>query len=146
MRRRVTHSLVKALRAVPGISSLDDRTLLALVGESANLFWPAESVVFERGSPADGLYFVLSGAVRILEEGGRELSVLGPGNFFGEFSLLLGTPHQHVVRAAEDTELMVVPKKCFDELIAGNPDLGRNIREQLEERVRANEELAARAS
>ncbi len=141
--RLVTHSLVKALQAVPSLAALDERALLAIVGDSANLFWPAGSCVFERGSQTDSLYVVVSGSVRILDEGGVEAAVLEAGNSFGEFSLLLGTPHQHEVRALEDTELMVVPKQRFDQLVDSNRELGRKLRDQAEERMRANLALAA---
>ena len=97
MERRVTHSLVNALQDVPSFASVDDRMLLALIGDSANLYWPPDGVVFERGSPADGLYIVISGRVRVVEENGATLAELGPGDFFGELSLLLGTTHQHDV-------------------------------------------------
>jgi CRP/FNR family transcriptional regulator, cyclic AMP receptor protein len=131
---RVTHSLVAALRSVPSLSTLEDRTLLAIVGDSANLFWRAGSEVFAKGSPADGLYVVVSGAVRIVGDGGAELGVLGPGDFFGELSLLEGAPHGRDVVAVEDTELMVIAKECFDDLVAGNPDVARSIRETAAER------------
>jgi CRP-like cAMP-binding protein len=131
----VTHSLVTALRAVPGFEALDDRTLLGVVGDSANLFWREGSVVFERGSPGDGLYVVLSGAVRILDDGGGEVNVLRAGEFFGEFSLVLETDHMNDVVAAEDTELMVVPKESFERLIASSSDLGEHVRHKLEERL-----------
>ena len=145
MEPAVTHSLVKALRAVPGFEALDDRTLLGVVGDSANLFWREGSVVFERGTPADGLYVVLSGAVRVLDDGGGEVNVLHRGEFFGEFSLVLETDHMNDVVAAEDAELMVVPKESFDELVASSPDLGRRIRQKIEERLPpALQELLAR--
>jgi CRP-like cAMP-binding protein len=130
----VTHSLVTALRAVPGFSALDDHTLLGVVGDAANLFWRGGSVVFEKGSPADGLYVVLSGAVRILDDG-VEVNVLRRGDFFGEFSLVLATDHMNDVVAAEDTELMVVPKEAFDRLLASSSDLGAQVRQKLEERL-----------
>jgi CRP-like cAMP-binding protein len=142
MKPVVTHSLVKALHAVPGFSSLDDRTLLGVVGDSANLFWRAGSRVFARGSPADGLYVILSGAVRIFDETGAEVNVLRTGDFFGEFSLVLDTDHMNDVVAAEDTELMVVPKETFDRLIGSSPALGQQVREKLEERL--PDELRAR--
>lgn len=135
MEPAVTHSLVKALRAVPGFDALDDRALLGVVGDSANLFWREGSTVFERGSPSDGLYVVLSGSVRILGHNGAEVNVLRSGDFFGEFSLVLETDHMNDVVAAEDTELMVVPKEVFDRLIASSPDLGRRIRQKIEERL-----------
>jgi CRP-like cAMP-binding protein len=116
------------------MSALEDRTLLAIVGDSANLFWLAGSQVFAKGSPADGLYIVVSGAVRVVDDGGAELALLHPGDFFGELSLLDGSPHGHTVVAAEDSELMVVAKECFDDLVAGNAELGRTIRQTADER------------
>jgi CRP-like cAMP-binding protein len=130
----INHSLVNALRAVPSLGSLDDRTLLAIVGESSNLAWSAGSKVFEKDSPGDGLYIVLSGGVRVAAADGAEIAVLAPGAYFGEFSLLLGTDHQHDVVAVEDTELMVVPKECFDAIVSDNPELARSLRDTVEER------------
>ena len=135
MERRVTHSLVRALQDVPGFESLDEGMLLALIGDSANLFWPAGSIVFERGGPSDGLYIVISGRVHVVAEDGSVLAELGPGDFFGEMSLLLGQGHRHDVRVDEAAELMVVPKEKFDELIASQPELHRHIREKAEERL-----------
>jgi CRP-like cAMP-binding protein len=110
MERRVTHSLVGALRAVPSLGTLDDRTLLAIVGDSANLFWRAGSQIFAKGSAADGLYIVLSGGVRVLDDGGAELGVLRSGDFFGELSLLHGLAHGNEVVAVEDTSCSSSPR------------------------------------
>jgi CRP/FNR family transcriptional regulator, cyclic AMP receptor protein len=119
---------------VPSLSELEDRTLLAIVGDSANLFWRAGSTVFAKGSPADGLYVVVSGAVRVLGDGGVVLGELRTGDFFGELSLLEGVAHGRDVVAVEDTELMVIAKECFDDLVGGNPDLARSIRETAAQR------------
>jgi CRP-like cAMP-binding protein len=139
MENKVTHSLVTALRMVPGFATVDERMLLALIGDSANLFWPAGSVVFERGSPADGLYIIVSGKFRVTDKNGDDVAELGPGDFFGELSLLLDTVHRHDVRAEEDAELMVLPKECLDELSSSHPELGRAIRERAEERLSIDE-------
>lgn len=120
---------------MPGLAVCDEATLLAIVGDSFNLHWPAGARVFERGSPADGLFIVLTGAVRILAEDGAEVARLGPGQYFGELALLLGTPHRYDAVAAEDAELMVVPKERFDELLAENPRLAEAVRETAAERT-----------
>lgn len=129
---------MKALRAIPTLAAFDERTVLTIAGDSPNLFWPAGSVVFERGSPADGLYVVLSGRVRVLGDDGEELNALGPGEYFGEFSLLLGTDRQNDVHAAEDSELLVVPRELVDELLAAHPEVAETIRQEAEERRAAN--------
>ena len=148
MGRPVSHSLVKALRAVPDFAALDDSTLLRLVGASANLFWPAGSLVFEPGSPADGLYVVLSGRVQVFDlVDGAELAVsaFGPGGFFGEHSMLLDTDHSKHARATEDTELMLVPRESFQALMTDNPDLVANLMAQVKTR-RGQEEGEASGS
>ena len=143
MEHRVTHSLVSALRAVPSLAALEDPTLLAIVGDSANLCWNAGSQVFAKGTPADGLYIIVSGSVRVLDQGGAEVGVLRAGDFFGELSLLHGADHSHDVVASEDTELMVVAKECFDDLLAGNPELAESIRETAAKRGGASDRSIA---
>ena len=139
MRRRVTHSLVQALQVVPAFASLEDNALLKIVGASANLAWPAGGTVFEKGTPGDALYIVLSGSVSILDvvEGGDsevEVTRVTPGDFFGEVSLLMDTSHSMAARAAEDSELMVLPKESLQELLEGNPELHDHFRRKVEAR------------
>ena len=86
---------------------------------------------------------VVTGRVRILDGDDGEVALLGPGEFFGEFSLLLGTAHQFDAVAVEDCELLVVPKERVDELLAANADVAASIRATLDERMAAN---AARAA
>lgn len=148
MTERAAHSLVKALRSVPDFSGLDDRTLLRIVGASANLFWRADSVVFERGSPSEALYVVLSGEISVVEpteDGEVEISRIGPGNSFGELSLLLHTTHRKTARAVEDSELLVVPESSFEELLESNPDLDALFRRRLEERGEVRGDVAESA-
>jgi CRP-like cAMP-binding protein len=133
--RPVDHSLVQALRAVPGFDALDDRTLLNIVGLSANLFYRGETVIFEKGDPADALYIVLSGNVSVCEEGGGVLATLGPGDYFGEISMLLDRTRTRGVEAAKDCELMALPKESFQELLAANPALEEHVRRKLAERL-----------
>jgi CRP-like cAMP-binding protein len=135
---RIPHSLVSALRGVPEFGELDDRALTRVVGASANLFWPAGSTIFERGTPSEALYIVLSGAVSVVEEAdGRqhETARIGPGDYFGEMSLLLQTTHTRTARASEDTELMVVPKDSLQTLLSTTPELAEHFRRKLERRM-----------
>jgi CRP-like cAMP-binding protein len=145
---RISHSLVKALRSVPDFSSLDDHALLRIVGASANLFWPAGSIIFEKGSPSEALFVVLSGRVQIFERlGDREVEVtrVEPGSSFGEISLMLNTTHTKDARALEDAELMVVPKGSFQELLDSNPDLAAQFQRRIAERLPVAGEVAAEA-
>jgi CRP-like cAMP-binding protein len=134
----VSHSLVKALRSVPDFSSLPDGDLLMIVGASVNLFWPAGAMVFQKGSEAEALYIILSGRVRIFEvvDGSElEVSLIGPGESFGELSLMLHTTHTKDARAEEDTELMIVPEDSFLDLMTQHAELAAKFRQRLAERL-----------
>lgn len=118
----ITHSLVKALRAVADFASLDDATLLEIVGNSACLFWSAGSAVFAKGDPAEALYVVLSGRVRIFDRtdlAENEAARVGPGDYFGEHAVLSRTTHSNNAQAVEDSELMVIPRESLEPIITG---------------------------
>lgn len=133
----ITHSLIKALKGVPGFDALDELYLVEIAGASVNLIWPEGKFVYTKGSPADALYIVLEGAVRIYDEiEGEEIEIarIGPGEYFGEISLLMETTHTKNVQAMEGTELLVLSKESFGRLLASNPNLDAQIRERSETR------------
>lgn len=135
--RPITHSLVKALRRIPGFDLLGGQELLCIVGASVNLRWARGSHVFVKGAPGEALYVVLEGRVRIYDEiDGREVEIAttGPGDYFGEMSLLSDTTHTKSVVAVEDSELLVLLKESFRELLDGSEELAEQIQKTLESR------------
>jgi CRP-like cAMP-binding protein len=133
----ITHSLVKALKGVRGFDLLEGDDLLCIVGASVNLQWPAGSHVFKKGSPGEALYVVLSGEVRIYDEvDGQEVEIArtGPGKYFGEMSLLEDTTHTKNVQAIEDSELLVIIKEEFREMLESNDDLAEHVQKTFEAR------------
>lgn len=140
-----THSLVKALRGVPDFSPLDDVTLLKIVGASSNLAFARGALVFEAGSRSEALYVLLSGRVRIFrsgETGEVDVALLGPGQSFGEISLLLHAEHTKSAQALEPSELMVIPHGSLDEVLESNPDLKALFERRIEERRAVREEVS----
>lgn len=123
---------MRTLRDVEDFGALSDEILLAAVGAAANLLWPAGSVVYREGDEADAVYVVLRGRVRV--EGGGSAADAGPGEHFGERSVLRGSPREATATAAEDCELMVIPKAAFEELLA-DADVGHGFREKAERRA-----------
>jgi CRP/FNR family cyclic AMP-dependent transcriptional regulator len=135
----VSHTLVRALRAVPAFAELDETTLCSIVGASSNFVWRAGTPIFAPGDPAEALYVVLSGAIRIADDPDREVARLGPGDFFGELSLLLQTSHTKRAEVLEDSELMVLPKESFEELLDAEPGLADAVHAAMAERRRSLE-------
>jgi CRP-like cAMP-binding protein len=136
MTKPASHSLVKLLRSVPDLGGLDDATLLKIVGASANLAFEPGSTVFEAGAPSEALYIILSGGVRIFgaEPNSADVARLGPGDSFGEISLMRRTSHTKSAQAVESSELLVVPRESFEELLAANTDLRTHFERRMAQR------------
>jgi CRP-like cAMP-binding protein/Zn-dependent protease len=79
--------------------------------------------VFRQGERADAFYVVRQGSLQVVEENpqtGEEriLRTLERGASFGELGLLESSPRAATVRALEESELFVVEKGTFDQLLA----------------------------
>lgn len=78
------------------------------------------------GSTPDALFYVERGLVRLSVTGanGREavLSAVPPGHWFGEASLFIEQPRIHDARAVVDSELLVVSRAAFHEIVDNRPD------------------------
>ncbi|MDJ0785700.1 MAG: Crp/Fnr family transcriptional regulator [Myxococcota bacterium] len=96
--------------------------------------------VFRVDSPIEGFWGVVSGQLAVVAHGadGREvvLTYLGPGEWFGEISLLDDLPRTHGSRAKGDTELLLVPRREFKALLEQDPGLYRAIALLLCQRLR----------
>jgi CRP/FNR family transcriptional regulator, cyclic AMP receptor protein len=128
----VDHSLVRALREIAYLATLDDEMLLELVGSSMNLHWRAGSTVFSKGEEGDAIYVVLSGAVA-LREGETEVGRVDQGDYLGERALVREQPRTLDAVALEDSELLVVPRDAVFRLLEERPDMAAAVQTRIEE-------------
>lgn len=99
---------------------------------------PAGSVVMRQGDGGNCAFLIQSGQVRVLSESaGRvvELARLGPGQIFGEMALVLDEKRSATVEAVEDTNLIVVTRKTFDEKLKKSDPTIRAIVPMLMKRI-----------
>lgn len=82
---------------------------------------PAGRVVVDEDAVGQALYIIKSGRVRV-RKGERALVELGPGELFGEMSLVDDVLTSAAVEVASDAELLVLPRAPFEKLLAA--DLG----------------------
>jgi CRP/FNR family transcriptional regulator, cyclic AMP receptor protein len=87
--------------------------------------------IFQYGDPGDKLFVILEGKVRISREvagmGEEALAVLGPGEVFGEMSLLDESPRSADARVHERCRLLVITKESFDDLLFLHKDLAYEV-------------------
>jgi CRP-like cAMP-binding protein len=82
--------------------------------------FPAGARVLREGLKGSGLFIILEGEA-ILEIGGVERARFGPGEFFGEISLLTGEPPNAGIRAASMLRCLVVPGPDFEPFLIAHP-------------------------
>lgn len=88
-----------------------------------------KQVVYSEGNHPNRLYYVIKGKVKTYKanEDGKELVIdlFRPGDFVGHIALLEATKYKDTAETLEETELAVIPKEDFDELISKNPEITR---------------------
>lgn len=99
-------------------------------------------IVFREGDPANSLYLVGEGSVKISKRGraGQQetLGVIEAGSFFGEMALLDGEPRSAMATAAEPTVLGTVDEKAFQHILQLAPSaLHINFLRSVSERLRS---------
>lgn len=113
-----------------GKPTLDDLTLA----------FPAGTVIFREGEPAEAMYIIQSGTVRISrvvagEE--HELALLDKGDFFGEMALLEDYPERSAdAVAVSDVEALKLGGADLEMMLRGRPKIAVRMLAKLSERVR----------
>ncbi len=85
-----------------------------------------EQTLFVEGMSGEVLYIIKRGKVDICkktDKGELIIASLGAGSFLGELSLLDEGKRSATARVVEDSELIVVTKKCFQDMLNGDPKI-----------------------
>ena len=85
----------------------------------------SNTTIFTEKMPAEALYIVKSGTVRISVMAGegeeRTLLLLGPGEFFGELALLQEESRMVTARSETAVEILMITRKDFQALMDLDP-------------------------
>lgn len=128
------------LRAVPLFVSFSDEQLRTVVGMVTRKSAPRNTTIMAAGDPTDSLYIVLSGRLKVMmsDADGREviLTILGPGEYFGEMGLIDDSPRSASVVTIEPCELLSIAKRDFKQSMEQNFDLAVTVMRDLVKRLR----------
>ena len=97
-------------------------------------------VVVQQGDPGDGLFIINTGYLKVTLTGptgtSSTLSIMGPGEMFGELSLLDGGARSATVLAITRCELGAIERQSFLRLFESRPNLGIALMEVVARRLR----------
>lgn len=112
---------------VPLFAGLSDEHITGLAVSSELKPYNAGQTVLFQGMTVDGLHVVAIGKVSIhakaAGKGVVQVAELGPGEVFGETSILeYGTAGAAVKAAQDGTYVLVIPQEAFRRLVAESPE------------------------
>jgi CRP/FNR family cyclic AMP-dependent transcriptional regulator len=132
--------LLEALRDVPVFREVDPAGLVELARLARARMCRPHEVVVRQGDQGDCVFVINSGFLKVCVAGPSgsisTLCVVGPGEIFGELSLLDGGPRSATVTAVTRADLVTLDRGPFLELLAAKPRVGIAIMEMLAHRVR----------
>jgi len=128
------------LKSVPLFASLTPEQMHSLSAMIMRRDASRGSAVMHEGDAGDCLYVVLSGRLKVMvgEADGKEtiLSIIGPGEFFGEMSLIDDNPRSASVVAIEPCEMLALTRRDFRKCLVENTLLAMAVMRVLVRRLR----------
>jgi CRP-like cAMP-binding protein len=129
---------VEHLKGVPLFADLPRDAVQGISKQMLLRHVPKDELVYAEGTPGDALYIIESGQVRIVSEAESEREVfahLQAGDFFGEMALLTGKSRSSAARAETNTNLWMLYRSDFDELLVQYPAISLALSRTLGERL-----------
>ena len=128
------------VRRAPALfPDFSDDELVAVMGGLRLVEFKAGDLVVCEGEPGDSLFLVTTGTVKawIRNREGRYVLVrrLGEGDFFGEISVLTGSPRTATVVAASSCEMLELDRTTLDGITAAHPRVREVLQRFYEQRV-----------
>jgi small-conductance mechanosensitive channel/CRP-like cAMP-binding protein len=145
------HRITALLRGVEFLEALTSEQFDRLASEARIVPYPAGGAVVRQGDEGDSLFVVAEGRVDVSVHapgGGSEqgLATLGPGDYFGEMSLLTGAPRSATIRAVEETSLVILRKEALRPLLVADPTVLERLSKTLARRQAERDDAIHRAT
>lgn len=123
----------------PSFLGIQDEELISLSSHATLQSFPRNKIIIHEGDRTDSVYIIHSGRVKVFLYGrnGKEidLTVLGPGEYFGEMVLDNG-PRSASIMTIEACQFFIVPQPVFRDFVAKHPEFAMRLIKTLIYRAR----------
>jgi CRP-like cAMP-binding protein len=127
---------VEMLGGVELFAGVDEVHLQRIADRMVEADYRPGAQIVRKGDIGTGFYVILSGAASVLRDG-REVARLGPGDFFGELSVLDGGPRVAQVVADEPTRCLALASWDLESILLAEPALALALLRGVARRLRA---------
>jgi CRP/FNR family cyclic AMP-dependent transcriptional regulator len=133
----------RLVKRVPLFSQLDEDDLEKIRNLCVTLHYVKDQIILIEEEEGNTLFLIQKGRVKVsrISDDGREviLSILEPGDFFGELSLIDGKARSASVTAIEDSEALVLRRGDFLGLLEDYPQISISLMKELAARIRKSD-------
>jgi CRP/FNR family transcriptional regulator, cyclic AMP receptor protein len=123
------------LASAPLFAGVDAEGIARIASRVVEVEFPKDHVIARQGDVGTGFFLVASGSVRVVRDG-ETIAKLGPGDFFGELSVLDGQPRIAQVIADEPTVCLALASWDFEAVVKEQPAVALAILRGLAGRLR----------
>ncbi|HEX7473180.1 MAG TPA: cyclic nucleotide-binding domain-containing protein [Candidatus Limnocylindrales bacterium] len=127
---------ISLLREVGLFAGVGDDGLAAVAAKATEIAFEAGRTIVRQGEVGTGFFLIVSGQARVVRDG-RTLAELGPGQFFGELSLLDQQPRIAQVVAETPTACLALASWDFEAILTSQPGVALAILRGVARRLRA---------
>lgn len=129
------------LKYVPIFSELDESAFEKIAQIGSRKVFKRDAIVLHEHETGSALFIIIEGKVKIsrLSDDGKEviLTILSDSDFFGEMAILDGLTRSANVTAMEDSELFLIQRSDFIDLLKNHPEVSIALLQELTQRLRA---------
>ena len=134
----------EVVRRAPLFTALDDAAAASLRASMDAVKIAKGSILFKEGDDGEHLYIIIDGKLKLGTSSGdgREnlLSILGPGEMFGELSLFDPGPRTSTATAVTDAKLLSLSHEKVIPWLRQNPEVSLQLLTRLSQRLRRTNE------
>lgn len=122
--------------SVPFFAGLDAKRRKSVASQGKEMSYKASDNIVTEGTMGVGFYLILEGKAEV-RKGSKVLATLGPGQFFGEMSLIDEMPRSADVVAVSPAKCWALSSWAFNSIIKANPDVALMMLKEVVKRLRA---------
>jgi CRP-like cAMP-binding protein len=128
------NSKLDLIRRVPLFSSASKPQLAEIASIADEIDLPEGKVLISEGDTGREFFVLIEGTGEV-SRGGKKVASIGPGDFFGEISLIAKTPRNATIKTTSPVRALVITDRAFRQLLDHSPQIQIGVLTALAERL-----------
>jgi CRP/FNR family cyclic AMP-dependent transcriptional regulator len=128
------NSKIDLIKGVPLFASASKQELAEIAGIADEIDLPEGKVLIREGDTGREFFVLIEGSAEVARAG-KKVASIGPGDFFGEISLIAKTPRNATITTTSPVRTLVITDRAFRQLLDHAPQIQIGVLTALAERL-----------